>query len=172
MTGKSRIGTILLLITALIWGTGFSIGNIGMRYIPIYTYNGIKSIVAGLFLLVVILIGKRRGEHTNPNSRRTMQGGIACGVALFVASSLQNYGIAYGSVGKTSFITTLYIVFVPIISFILFKKKIQKRVGISVLLAVIGMYLLGWKSDSAFEYIDGSNCNRLLLSLSKNLSCL
>ena len=101
-----------------------------------------------------------------------MQGGIACGVALFVASSLQNYGIAYGTVGKTSFITTLYIVFVPIISFILFKKKIQKRVGISVLLAVIGMYLLGWKSDSAFEYIDGSNCNRLLLSLSKNLSCL
>lgn len=80
MTGKSRIGTILLLITVLIWGTGFSIGNIGMRYIPIYTYNGIKSIVAGLFLLIVIFIGKRRGEHTNPNRRRTMQGGIACGV--------------------------------------------------------------------------------------------
>lgn len=172
MTGKSRIGTILLLITALIWGTDFSIGNIGMRYISIYIYNGIKSIVAGLFLLIVIFIGKRRGEHTNPNSRRTMQGGIACGVALFVASSLQNYGIAYGTVGKTSFITTLYIVFVPIISFILFKKKIQKRVGISVLLAVIGMYMLGWKSDSAFEYIEGSDCNRSLLSLSKNLSCL
>ena len=79
-----------------------------------------------MFLLLVLFIGKTRAEHTNPNTRRTMQGGIACGVALFVASSLQNYGIAYGTVGKTSFITTLYIVFVPIISFILFKKKIQK----------------------------------------------
>ena len=68
-------------------------------------------------------------------------GGVTCGTILFIASSLQQFGIKYTTVGKAGFITALYIVLVPVFGIFL-KKHIGIKIWTGVFLAVIGMYLL------------------------------
>ena len=68
-------------------------------------------------------------------------GGICCGIALFVASTFQQFGVKYTTVGKAGFITAMYIILVPILGIFL-KKKVGIRIWISVLIAVAGLYLL------------------------------
>ena len=74
-------------------------------------------------------------------SHALLAGGICCGLALFVASNLQQIGIQYTTVGKAGFITALYIVMVPVFGIFL-KKRAGIRVWVSVALAVAGLYLL------------------------------
>jgi drug/metabolite transporter (DMT)-like permease len=94
--------------------------------------------------------GKARISEKTPQSAQNLYnwhqkelyiGGICCGLALFVASNLQQFGIQYTTVGKAGFITALYIVLVPLIGIFL-KKESGLRIWISVLLAVCGLYLL------------------------------
>lgn len=150
MTKDKTIGSVLLLITALIWGIGFSIGHIGMGILPMYMYSGLRCFLAGISLMCYIWVK----EGLKCPSLNTIKGGVACGVALFVASSLQNYGIVYSSAGKTSFITSLYIVFVPIINLFIFKTKISKKIIVCILLAIIGMYFLSFSRPENFDYTD------------------
>ena len=73
-------------------------------------------------------------------------GGTLCGVALCIASNLQQLGIEHSTVGKSAFITTLYIVLVPVMG-LFFKKKLSLQVWISVVLAMIGLFLLCMKNE-------------------------
>ena len=68
-------------------------------------------------------------------------GGIACGVLLFTAGSLQQAGIQYTTAGKAGFITAFYIVIVPVLGIFL-HKKIKWKVWMAVLLALVGLYFL------------------------------
>lgn len=154
---KKYIGSAMLLVTALIWGTGFSIGNIGMNYVGIYTYNCLKCMAASLFLLMIILISdrskKKKQSENRQNPKAVVIGGICCGIALFAASSLQSYGIKYAAVGKTSFITALYVVFVPFIG-LLFHKKAEKHIWFCVALSIVGFYLMSAGGKSRIGIID------------------
>lgn len=75
------------------------------------------------------------------SGRDLLLGGICCGVALTVASNLQQKGLETTTSGKAGFITALYIVIVPIVGLFL-KKKAPKAIWISVVLAVAGLYFL------------------------------
>lgn len=68
-------------------------------------------------------------------------GGVCCGCVLFLASSLQQYGILYTTVGKAGFITALYIIIVPFLR-VFTGQRIRRKLWISVALAVVGMYFL------------------------------
>lgn len=85
--------------------------------------------------------GGKIAEEQPETRRALLTGGICCGLALFVASNLQQIGIQYTTVGKAGFITALYIVLVPVFGIFL-KKRAGIRVWISVALAVAGLYLL------------------------------
>ena len=74
-------------------------------------------------------------------TKAELLGGICCGLALCAASNFQQIGIAYTTVGKAGFITALYVVIVPILG-LFFKKRVSFAVWISVVLSVIGLYLL------------------------------
>lgn len=84
---------------------------------------------------------QRSVEKKRAERRTLMAGGICCGIALCVASNLQQFGIQYTTVGKAGFITAMYIVLVPILGIFL-KKRIGLKVAVSVALAVAGLYLL------------------------------
>ncbi|MBQ8815497.1 MAG: DMT family transporter [Lachnospiraceae bacterium] len=90
---------------------------------------------------VVNAEGRASGDAGKEKLRVTVIGGVCCGAFLAVASALQQFGICYTTVGKAGFITTLYIVMVPLAG-IFWKKKVAGRVWISVALAALGMYLL------------------------------
>ncbi len=141
----------LLALTALIWGVAFVAQSAGMEYVGPFTFNGVRSILGGLALLPLILLGKRERSGRQKNSitdkgkaqsrRELIIGGIWCGVVLCAASSLQQIGILYTTVGKAGFITALYIVIVPVLG-IFMKKPTGKLLWISVGLAAAGLYFL------------------------------
>jgi len=150
----SLIGSGILLLTAFIWGMAFVAQSTGMDHIEPFTMNCSRSVLGGLTLLPVIIWQRMRtrralevtGKKTKPEAekeclRYTVIGGICCGVILAVASALQQIGICYTTVGKAGFITTLYIVMVPLAG-IFWKKRVAGRVWVSVALAALGMYLL------------------------------
>lgn len=145
-------GAGLLFIAALFWGTTFVAQSLGMDYVGPFTYLWARSIVGGIILIPIALIYQKysSNDHLDPadltNSKLThkkhlISGGIICGIILFVASAFQQFGMLYTSVGKTGFITALYIVIVPIMGIFL-KKKCGINVWISVLIAIAGLYLL------------------------------
>ena len=153
MSKKLR-GNLLLLLTALIWGSSFVAQRAGMDYIGPFTFNGIRSLIGGIVLIPVILLlkkinGRGADQETAPLSeeekraeRKTLLiGGISCGVVLFIASSLQQIGVVYTTAGKAGFITALYIVLVPILG-IFIGKKIRPIIWLCVALSVVGLYLL------------------------------
>ena len=145
----SLMGSGILLLTAFIWGMAFVAQSTGMDHVEPFTMNCSRSILGGLTLLPVILwqrLRARRLPAAEGGAERidhgaTIIGGICCGVILAVASALQQIGICYTTVGKAGFITTLYIVMVPLAG-IFWKRKVSGRVWISVALAALGMYLL------------------------------
>ena len=134
---------VMLLLTSLIWGTAFVAQSVGMDFLEPFTFNGVRSFIGGVTLLPCIwLLEKMNGKPEVDGTRKDLiQGGIACGLLLFAASSLQQMGIQYTTAGKAGFITALYIVIVPLLG-LLFKKRVSSLVWIAVVVAVGGMYLL------------------------------
>ncbi len=146
MSKKLR-GNILLLITAIIWGTAFVAQSEGMRYVEPFTYNGVRTLLGGIVLIPIIAVfGKKKPkapktDEDRQSARITLIGGIVCGFFLFIAGSFQQSGIALTTAGKAGFITALYIIIVPLIELVLYRKS-RLIVWICVFLASAGFYLL------------------------------
>lgn len=144
------------IITAMIWGSSFVAQSTSTEHVGAYTFNAARSFVGFLALLVVVQIFKmlrkeppaeQTAAEKKAGRRDLILGGICCGIALALSCNLQQLGLVAGaSVGKTSFITTLYVVLVPICGLFL-KKKVSPTVWISVLLAVAGLYCLCIKEN-------------------------
>lgn len=142
---KAR-GISLLFMTSLIWGTAFVAQRVGMDYVKPFTFNCVRSFLAGFALLLYVWITAKTGKtRTWPKlSKDTLIGGIACGVVLFFASTCQQIGLSSTTAGKGGFITALYIVIVPVIGLFM-KKKAPRLIWFSVAMAVLGLYLLSIK---------------------------
>ena len=147
MSNKAK-ANLLLLIAAFIWGTAFVAQKSGGA-IGAFTFNGIRTFIGGLVLVPLVL--KNHKDKSQPIvNKAEFIGGMVCGFLLFVAASLQQFGLAYTTAGKAAFITTLYVVFCPILYLILFKKKTRPIVWLCVVLDVIGLYLL-CMTDASFK---------------------
>lgn len=134
----------MLILTAFIWGTAFVAQSVGMDYLGPFTFNGVRSIIGGIALLPCIAFLNRINgvQKKAEGSRRDLiVGGIACGLLLFAASSLQQVGIQYTTAGKAGFITAFYIVIVPVLGIFL-GKKTGWKVWLAVALALAGLYFL------------------------------
>ena len=144
--------SLILLLTATIWGVAFVAQSVGMEYIDPFTFNAIRCVLGGLVLIPVILVLKKKketgAENQEKEDKKTLwTGGIACGVILCIASNLQQFGIMEASVGKSGFFTALYIVMIPVIG-IFIGKRPGIKLWFCVALAVVGMYLLCMKDGS------------------------
>ena len=155
MRNSSWKSPLMLFLTAVIWGIAFVAQSVGTEYVGAFTFNFIRCMI-GSFTLIpcIFLMGRlkawKKNEDTSASGstvdrektrRILLIGGFCCGVILFVASNLQQLGIQYTGAGKAGFITAMYIVLVPIMGIFL-KKTIGINIWISVLLAVVGLYLL------------------------------
>lgn len=135
--------SFLLFVAACIWGLAFVFQSKGMEYMDPFTFNGVRALIGAFSLLIFVLVRNRlTGRRLRDLDRKvTLRAGICCGIALTIASTVQQIGIVYTSVGKAGFITTLYIIFVPIAG-ILFRKKVSWIVWLGAAMAAVGMYLL------------------------------
>ncbi|MBE6607759.1 MAG: DMT family transporter [Ruminococcaceae bacterium] len=160
MNSKSITSSLLLLLAALIWGSAFIAQSLGMEHIGPLSFVCIRSFI-GFFALIPVLlviqkIQKKKLLAENalqPDSTskkvilpKAIKGGIVCGIFLSVGMICQQYGILYltesgGNIGKAGFITTMYILIVPILG-LFFKQKVSPRLWVSVALAIVALYLL------------------------------
>lgn len=143
MKNQATRNSFLLLTASFIWGMAFVFQSKAMDYMPPLTFNGVRALIGTLSVLMYLMIVRRmfRQEPTDCDPKTTLRAGVLCGLAMTVASSLQQLGLQYTTVGKAGFITTLYIIFVPIAG-IFFHRKVSGIVWSGAFLAIAGMYLL------------------------------
>lgn len=163
MVARTWRNSLLLTLTALIWGVAFVAQSEGSAYMGSSTFTGLRFLMAAAALYPFIYIADRRrkaagtpgqagGDAMPDADRRVMPGsdraslwraGIILGALLCVASLLQQEGIAQGaSAGKAGFVTATYIVLVPILNLLIFRKKTNPLIWIGVAVALAGLYLL------------------------------
>lgn len=137
---KKQLGnSLLLLLTATIWGSAFVAQSVGMEHVGPFTFTFSRSIIGGIVLLpCILLLGKWKKRFA---TKIEWIGGICCGIALCVASNFQQVGMQYTTVGKAGFITALYVVLVPIFG-IFMKKRVSLLIWGCVAVSVAGLYLL------------------------------
>ena len=196
MNNKKMLGNLLLLLTAMIWGTAFVAQRVGMDSIEPITFNASRMALAAVMVgaLAYVLRYKKKKEmlrrisskrplpageeHIGRNAdesavtwRNTLKGGICCGLFLTAGSVFQQMGVVYTSAGKAGFITAMYMLFVPIINYILFKKKNSWLVWLAVFIGVGGMYLLCVKEDFTLTRGDMLVCICALMFSGHILCC-
>lgn len=159
----SLIGSVLLAFAAIIWGSSFVAQTTGAEHVSPFTFIAMRSLLGSVALLPVIFAADNIKKRTKPNEYQKMTkadykyllfGGVACGIVLFAASSLQQLGIDKGTApGMAAFITALYILLVPIFSVIL-GKKIRPIVWLCAGVSVVALYLLCVKDGGRVQSSD------------------
>ncbi|MEA1972586.1 MAG: DMT family transporter [Candidatus Cloacimonadota bacterium] len=139
---KAFKSELLLLTTAIIWGFSFVAQRIAMEFLEPLLFNGIRFLLGAVSLLPIILFLQ--------NEKFTKQNffyGLIAGFIIFVAALLQQIGIKFTTAGKAGFITGLYVILVPIIGIAL-KRKTPKKLWLSSLIAIVGLYLITQTDNS------------------------
>lgn len=149
---KKILGNLLLLITSIIWGSAFVAQITGMDVLGPFTFSAVRSLIATVFLGFLVIFLK---DEMNTKTNDLIKGGLACGVFIFIASSLQQFGLLFTTAGKASFITTLYILIVPILALLIMKNKINLATWVAIILGAIGLYLLAIPSRASFSINKG-----------------
>lgn len=147
-TSKTLFSSFLLMLAAFIWGTSFVAQSKGLEQIGNFTFLALRSCLAVVFLTPVSLFIYKNNTKSIKNSekppffsKKLIIGGILCGGSVCLASLVQQYGIIFSGVGKSGFLTTLYILIVPLFG-LLFKRKVKPILWFSIILAACGMYFL------------------------------
>ena len=149
MKFKKIRAALMLTIAALVWGAAMSFQSEGMEHVGPLTFQAVRFLIGGTVLLPAVFVlgkndpGKDRADY---NPKGVFIGGAVCGIFLMLACTLQQFGILYTTVGKAGFLTSLYIIMIPILG-VFIGKKIGLNVWLSVALAMVGMYLLCMKES-------------------------
>ena len=162
---KKMLGNIMLTITAFIWGISFVFQRKGMEYIEPLTFAASRLVLAALAVTLVALVmdfkaGKKpgavieKGPDAESYKKNTILGGVLAGLCLTGAGAFQQMGVVYTTAGKAGFITALYMMLVPVINFLFFKKKNTWLVWLGVVVGVVGLYLL-CMTDKSFSLTKG-----------------
>ncbi len=154
---KEKIkGSTYLIIATIIWGSAFVAQSVGMAHIGPFTFQAVRCALAAFGLLPFIYLADRKQGNSfiaQWKNKRLWLAGALCAVPFFLAANLQQVGIVSTDAGKSAFLTAMYIVIVPIIG--LFRgKKFTPMIPVSVILAVIGLYLLSCVGVSRIRFGD------------------
>ncbi len=141
--GKQLLGSLILTFVSIIWGTGFVFQRVGMDSIEPITFTASRMTISAVAVGIVALFMKDAGASGGKGRLKdTVTGGICCGCFLVTATIFQQAGLVYTTAGKAGFITALYMLFVPVISFLIFRKRYSWLVWTAVFIGIAGMYLL------------------------------
>ena len=133
----------LLMVAAIIWGTTFVVQQVGTGGLQAITFTGVRSLVGGIFVLPFALRQLSRLRDQGQEISRLDWGGIVVtGVILFTAAALQQYGIFHTTVTNAGFLTALYVPLVPLISYMILRRRVHWSVWPASACCVIGTYVM------------------------------
>ena len=175
MRHRQLLGSLILLIVAVIWGTAFAFQRMGTGVIGPMTFTASRMTLSAVAVGFVSFLIKdpEMADAAGSSARRrdTLTGGVLCGLFLVSATLFQQIGIAYTTAGKAGFITALYILLVPIISTVFLRKPSSWIVWIAVLLGLAGMYLLCMTEGFSLARGDALVCVCAMLFTGHILCC-
>lgn len=146
---KKTGGSLLLLLTALIWGTAFVAQRTGMDFVGPVTFQSARSFLGCLSLLPLVLY-RRRHKCAVSRKAPSLLACVVCGGVLTVASTIQQIGLQYTTAGKAGFISSLYVILVPVIGLFL-GRRAGGRVWLAVALSIVGLYLISVSSQFTLQ---------------------
>ena len=146
---KETIGKIALLSASFLWGFGFVAvqKSLDSGWSP-FSLLAMRGLLGGLLFTV---LSYRRKWWRN---KSFLLSGVIAGIVMFISFVLQTYGQSYSTPSNAAFLTTLYVVFTPLLLRVLFKKKILPRVYLAVIVAIIGTFLLNYQGTLTFQFGD------------------
>lgn len=140
---KQLKSSILLFIAPMLWGLAFVMQcKVDAKEIGTLTFNAGRFFLGAISLLPVIAIFEKE-PYDAQKMKKTVLYGVVTGIILFVASETQMYGISLNkSSGKSGFLTGLYIVIVPFLNFLVYKKRVSVNEWLAAFVALSGLFLL------------------------------
>lgn len=153
MSNKNK-GNLILLLTAILWGTGFISQKLGNRVMPPMTFNAVRQLMAALVLTPLVLHSLKKSGYLSCESnmysqladrkKRLLKGGVLCGLFMLIGTATQQIGLLTVSAGKSGFISSIYIVFTPLFSVIV-GSKVKRRTVICIAIAMMGFAVMSLK---------------------------
>ena len=144
-------GNLALLLTAIVWGTGFISQKLGNEVMPPMTFNAVRQLMAGIVLTPLMLHGFRKSGYFDrerssiseieERKSRLIKAGIICGIFMLIGTDSQQIGLLTVSAGKSGFISALYIVIVPFFT-VLLGGKVKRRSVFCIIAAMIGFAVM------------------------------
>jgi drug/metabolite transporter (DMT)-like permease len=131
------LADLALLFVAMIWGSAFSAQRVAAAHLGPLLYNGLRFLLA---VAVLLLIGRGNWRAITWQEWR---GGVLAGVLLAAASALQQAGLQYTTAGKAGFITSLYVVLVPLLLALIWRQRAHWTAWLASFVATVGLFLLG-----------------------------
>lgn len=156
MKNKKMASNLLLLLTAFIWGVAFVSQKKGTESVGPFTFVSARYLLSAIFIFILIKIRDRKNppqKYTSEQKSNTLKAIISCGICISGGAILQQFGLVFTTAGKAAFITSLYILILPIVG-IFMGKKIHLQSWIAVLLGAIGLYLLTVKEGFTIQQGD------------------
>lgn len=155
MLGSDKAkGNVILLITAIVWGTGFIAQKLGNAAMPPMAFNAIRQLFAGIVLCPVMAFSLKKSGYLDPGQntrsaieyrkKKALVGGIICGLCMLAGTATQQIGLLTVSAGKSGFISSIYIVFTPLFSVIL-GKKVNLKTFACIAIAMFGFGVMSLK---------------------------
>ncbi|WP_423800885.1 DMT family transporter [Neobacillus sp. SAB-20_R2A] len=138
---KQYIGDGMLLITAIIWGSGFVVTDIALKYFTAY------QVMAGRFVLATILLTVLFGYKFKKFTKAVVRKGAILGTFLYLGFALQTIGLQYTTPSKNAFLTAVNVVIVPIIAYLIYKRRIDRFEMLGSFIAIVGIGLLSMQSS-------------------------
>ncbi len=156
-------GTLILLVTALIWGTAFVAQTAASGTVGAFTFNASRTVLASLFLFLFVVLREWRRRKRDRAAgeplfgKQTILSGIICGIPLFIASNLQQFGIELypegtAASGRAGFLTATYVVMVALYA-IIRAKRFRPLILIASIVCMMGIYFLSLSGGLTGIYI-------------------
>lgn len=139
--------SIMLFATAIIWGLAFVAQAAGMEHLGPLSFTASRCFVAVVFLYLTykfFMMKSASYREEKFDMKRTLVGGSICGLVFTIAINLQQVSLIYTTAAKASFLTALYIVFIPLIG-LFFGRRPSVKIILCIFLAMVGTYLLSIK---------------------------
>ncbi|WP_027728006.1 DMT family transporter [Treponema sp. C6A8] len=151
-------GVLILLVTAIIWGSSFVSQSVGAEAVEPFTFMAVRTLMGAAFLLPFVLVrdkisaAKMTKEELfirKRQNQKTIVYGVLLGIVLAIATNIQQYAFNYSTAGKIAFVTAMYMFFVPIAG-IFMKKRLPLDIWLCVLAGFVGLYFLCFKHEESF----------------------
>lgn len=145
---KQYIGDGMLLITAVVWGSGFVVTAIALEYLSAY------QVMAGRFILAAIILSLLFGKKFKTFTKSVIWKGAILGTILYIGFALQTVGLEYTTPSKNAFLTAVNVVIVPLIAYLVYKRKVDRYETIGSIITLIGIGFLSLQGSMTISIGD------------------